>query len=429
MSAVQAASAGSRGRSAPVRLPLLKPHRLAEGDRVALLAPSSRPHNPASINRAVKLVEQLGFRPVVGKNVLNIHGFMAGTDAERLADLTEAWRDDSIKAIFCLTGGYGVMHLLDKFDFDLAKQKPKLYVGSDDNNNFALALYSRAGLASLHSPNLDRIVSKEAFQSLKEALTSGEPLPFLTASYPDSGVDGAVSVDSAGSEGSGAGSGGSGGSSVESEVFAGDARDEDRHAEPLSGEAAGSAGASHGGSARSKRGSKSSSSPSNKGSEKGNRPKSDSFFSSGGRLQVEYRFVPVPGRVEGPLVGGNLTVLTGLMGTPFQPALEESILYLEDVNEHNDMLDRWFTTLYVSGELAKTAGVAFGDFDNCGAKDSYNLLSLEDLFGDRLKEMKKPSCFGFPFGQSARSRTIPLGVRARLNAEVGTIEFLEPALS
>lgn len=414
MSATKSASGSSKDAT---RLPLLKPDRLREGDRVALIAPGSRPHNPASINRAVKLVEQLGFRPVVGKNVLNIHGFMAGTDAERLSDLVEAWRDDSIRGVFCLTGGYGVMHLLDKFDYDLAKKKPKIFVGSDDNNNLSLALYARAGLVSLHSPNLDRIVLQDAFQSLKEALTSSHPLPPLTASYADSGTGGA--------------------DSIASRVSGRDAREDGCGIESLREEAAGDLGISPAERAAvsSSKGKRSAKHVPAEGSDKAMPPRAGVGGGSAktslptGRLQVDYKFVPVGGRVEGPLVGGNLTALTGLMGTPFQPLLEGAILYLEDVNEHNDMLDRWFTTLYVSGVLKKVVGVAFGDFDNCGARDSYNLLSLEDLFGDRLKELEKPSCFGFPFGQSARSKTIPMGVRARLDAEAGTIAFLESALS
>src|SRR5207248_1858920 len=124
-----------------------------------------------------------------------------------------------------------------------------------------------------------------------------------------------------------------------------------------------------------------------------------------------------------------LTALISLMGTPFQPRLRDAILFLEDLNERHDILDRWFTTLYVSGELAKVSGIAFGSFEGCSTKDSRNMLSLEDLFGDRLQSMNKPCCFGMPLGQSKLSATVPIGIRASLNSKDGILEFAETAVS
>lgn len=140
-------------------------------------------------------------------------------------------------------------------------------------------------------------------------------------------------------------------------------------------------------------------------------------------------YAPSVGTVAGLLLGGNLTAIGSLMGTPFEPDFANTILFLEDKNERNDMLDRWFSTLYVSGQLDKVAGIAFGDFVNCGRKGSANMLSLEDLFGDRLKEMNKISCFGFPLGQCEESYSVPIGVSVRLNSQAGKLEFLESALA
>ncbi|HEY9784940.1 MAG TPA: hypothetical protein V6D17_06015, partial [Candidatus Obscuribacterales bacterium] len=145
------------------------------------------------------------------------------------------------------------------------------------------------------------------------------------------------------------------------------------------------------------------------------------------KWELKYTYSPVQGTAEGALIGGNLTALSSLMGTSYQPPFKNSILFLEDIDESNDMLDRWFTNLYVAGSLNEVSGVAFGDFVNCAARDCVNLYSLEDLFGDRLKELSKPCCFAMPLGQSSRAVTVPIGVRVKLDTFRSTIEFLEPA--
>lgn len=308
---------------------VLKPKALKPGDRIGLVCPSGRPHNPSTVSLAVTMIEEMGFKPVIGKHVLKIHGPMAGTDEERVDDLMRFWQDDSIAAIYSITGGYGAIHLVDKIDWDMVASKPKVFVGTDDICHISLAAYSKAGLVSLVAPTLDTVASKDALASVKRALTSTANLPVITASY-------------------------------QNEAFS-------------------------------------------------------------------YKYAPVEGTAEGRLVGGNLTALSSLMGTPFEPSLDEAILFLCDVNETNDILDRWFTNLYVAGALDQANGVVFGDFPNCGARDCFNLYSLEDLFGDRLKQLNKPCCFAMPIGQSARSVPVPLGIRTRFNATEGTLTFLEPA--
>jgi muramoyltetrapeptide carboxypeptidase len=139
-------------------------------------------------------------------------------------------------------------------------------------------------------------------------------------------------------------------------------------------------------------------------------------------------YAPIGGRVDGLSIGGNLTALVSLMGTPFQPEFDQHILFLEDMNERNDVLDRWLTNLYVSGHLQRTAGVVFGEFVGCGTKSSYTTLSLEDLFGARLKMLSKPSCFGMPVGQSHHTATVPIGLNASFDADNGRLEFTDSAL-
>src|SRR5271169_2983674 len=125
----------------PVTKALLKPAALKPKDRVALIAPASRPYKPSVVSRAVKLVEDLGFVPVVGRNVMEIKGHMAGTDEQRLSDLNSALADDSISGIFCLTGGFGALPLVRRMDFVSMIRHPKVIVGADTNTTILLAAY------------------------------------------------------------------------------------------------------------------------------------------------------------------------------------------------------------------------------------------------------------------------------------------------
>lgn len=329
---------------------LVKPKALKPGDRVALLCPAGRPHNPSSVNRARAIVEEMGFKPVVGKNALKIYGTMAGTDEERLSDFNDALADDSIAGIFCVTGGYGALHLVDKIDWDKLKQNPKVLAGSDDICHLLLAAYARTGIVSFHSPNMDRIASQQSFDSLKQAITSKDPLPSVKSNYW--GIEAA-----------------------------------------------------------------------NDGSSETKARLPDD------KWQINYSYAAVDGVAEGALLGGNLTALGSLMGTPYQPSFKNAVLFLEDINEDHGVLDRWFTNLYLAGALSEVSGVALGDFENCRTKECFNMYSLEDLFGDRMKEQNRPCCFGMPLGQSARSLTAPIGVRVKLDATKGNITYLDSAVS
>ncbi|HEY9870668.1 MAG TPA: LD-carboxypeptidase [Candidatus Obscuribacterales bacterium] len=314
--------------------PVVKPPALKPGDRAALVCPASRPESPAVVNYCARLLEEMSLRPVVGKHVLRVHGYMAGTDEERLEDLLSFLQDDSIAAIFCVTGGFGSMRLLPHVDYGSVASQPKIVVGCDDNTALLLALNAMSGLVTFYGPNLDQVKTKHSFERLKTAVTDARP----------------PSPVSAATEGD----------------------DDVLPAAP---------------------------------------------------------YAPVPGRVQGKLIGGNMSALVSLLGTPYQPDLQDAVLFLEDINERNDILERWLTTLYVSGELATVRGVAFGEFVNCGPKSSYNTLSLEDLLGERVKRLAIPSCFGLPLGQSSRMATVPIGVNVSFDAARGVLEFAEAGVS
>ncbi|WP_435971439.1 S66 peptidase family protein [Streptomyces sp. Qhu_M48] len=119
--------------------------------------------------------------------------------------------------------------------------------------------------------------------------------------------------------------------------------------------------------------------------------------------------VLVPGTAEGPLTGGNLTMLASSVGTPTAPDTEGRILVLEDVGEDPYRLDRALTQLRRAGVLRRTAGVVLGDFTDCGPPDQ-----VEALLRDRLSDLGVPVATGLPAGHGRRQLTVPLGAGAVL---------------
>lgn len=131
----------------------------------------------------------------------------------------------------------------------------------------------------------------------------------------------------------------------------------------------------------------------------------------------------VPGTVEGPLLGGNLSVLTRLLGTPFMPPLKGAVLLLEDVGERPYRLDRMWTHLKLAGVFNQVAGVALGTFSGCEEKGADYTSS--QVLADLARETGLPCALGFPIGHEDDNQPVPLGARVRLDASMLKLEFLE----
>lgn len=129
------------------------------------------------------------------------------------------------------------------------------------------------------------------------------------------------------------------------------------------------------------------------------------------------------GAVEGPLLGGNLSVFTRLIGTPFMPPLEGAILLIEDVGERPYRLDRMFMHLRLAGITTQVAGFALGEFTGCEEKDApYTAI---DVLGELIAQTGKPCVFGLPIGHGTVNQPVPLGARVRLDTAGRRLEFLE----
>jgi muramoyltetrapeptide carboxypeptidase len=144
----------------------------------------------------------------------------------------------------------------------------------------------------------------------------------------------------------------------------------------------------------------------------------------------ENRVVTLAGGVaEGPLAGGNLTLLQCLIGTPYFPELAGAILFLEDVNEDLYRIDRMLAHLRLIGALRRLAGVLVGRFTELKRSGGDGALGFDEVLADYFGPLGIPVAYGFPVGHIDAQWTLPLGVRARLDADAGEVELLEPAVT
>ena len=137
-----------------------------------------------------------------------------------------------------------------------------------------------------------------------------------------------------------------------------------------------------------------------------------------------------PGLARGPLVGGNLAVLSSLAGSPYFPDTRGAILFLEEVNEYIYRVDRMLSTLRLCGALDQLAGVVLGKFTQCGPGDgSYGTLTLDEVFDDYFLPLNIPVYRGAMIGHIKRKFTVPVGQPAEMDATAGTVRLLSPAVT
>lgn len=135
------------------------------------------------------------------------------------------------------------------------------------------------------------------------------------------------------------------------------------------------------------------------------------------------------GQASGRLVGGNLSVLSALVGTPYFPDLRGHILFLEEVGEEPYRIDRMLTQMRLAGVFEGLKGIVFGDCRNCAPDQGYVSLSLRQVFEDHFRRYGFPMFYGTAIGHIAGKFTVPVGVEAEMDASSGMLRLLEPAVS
>ncbi len=137
----------------------------------------------------------------------------------------------------------------------------------------------------------------------------------------------------------------------------------------------------------------------------------------------------VPGRAEGELVGGCLTLLCALVGSPWQPDFRGRIVCFEDVDEEPYAIERYLSQLLAAGMLQQCAGIVVGEHTDCDPKKPGPTLGLEQVFRDLLVPLGVPTIYHLPIGHGRHLATLPLGVRARLDADELSLSVLESGVA
>ena len=136
----------------------------------------------------------------------------------------------------------------------------------------------------------------------------------------------------------------------------------------------------------------------------------------------------VAGTAEGVLVGGNAALLTALLGTPYAPPYDGTILFLEDIVDHAYRLDRKLVHLRLAGALRAAAGIVVGE-TLVRQANSGPALCVREILDDLIVPLGTPAIYGLACGHGAHQLTLPIGVRARLDASRGVLSILEPAVA
>jgi muramoyltetrapeptide carboxypeptidase len=309
-----------------------KPRGLKPGDTIMIVAPAGELNEPR-VRGAKQALETLGFKVVLPENLFRARGYLAGTDAERAAELMAAFTDPQVDAVFPGTGGYGTMRMMDLLDYDAIRANPKVFIGFSDITGLHMALAAKANLVTFHSPNPEW------------GLGSDTGLPEFSAKYFWRNL--------------------------------------------LASENRGEAG-----------------------------------FSYAAPADDPVRAMR-PGVGRGRLCGGNLSLVSALVGTPYELDTRGKVLFLEDVNEAPYRVDRMLAQMKLAGQLDGLAGVVLGKFRDCDPDEDDQSLRLADVFNDYFADAPYPVIANFPAGHVTRNATLPFGCEAEIDGTAATLTVLE----
>ncbi|RPA67968.1 LD-carboxypeptidase [Cyclobacteriaceae bacterium YHN15] len=132
------------------------------------------------------------------------------------------------------------------------------------------------------------------------------------------------------------------------------------------------------------------------------------------------------GVAKGKILGGNLTVLTSLSGTPYLPDFKNSILFVEDISEDPYKIDRMMSTLKLNGTLSKIKGFIFGQCTDCNPSGGYGSLTLDDILDDYILPLQIPAYKGAMIGHVPKQFIVPYGAEVEMDADLGIFRLLHP---
>lgn len=297
------------------------PPPLKPGARIGVVAPAG-PIRPALLRAGLAYLSRRGYRIVPGRHLRARHGYLAGTDAQRAADLNHAMADPSLDAVVFARGGYGCARIVERLDFSPLRKKPKLFLGYSDLTAFYAALDRATGIPGFYGPMV-------------------------------------LNFNAAGKE----------------------------FREP------------------------------SLWSVMERRP-------GWNRFPLAARGVLRPGTAEGKLVGGCLSVLVSLVGTPYDVDTRGKILFWEEVDELPYRIDRMLNHLRMAGKFAGLRGMVVGRLHRCPPTRGMPALTLREMLRDHLRGTRFPVVIDFPAGHAPGKVTLPLGLPARLSTSERALRIL-----
>ncbi len=314
---------------------ILKPKRLQAGDTIGIVAPASPLFPEDKLEKAKAYLQSLGYTVKMGQHIKKMRGYLAGSDDERADDINRMFADKSVKAIFCLRGGYGSPRLLRRLDYNLIRRNPKIFVGFSDITALCCAIFAKTGLITFSGPMLvSDMVSPDEYSQyhLWRMLTNAR-----------------------------------------------------RYGRFINHET--------------------------------------------------HRLVGLrSGEAKGRLIGGNLSLLTALIGTPYLPNMRKALLYFEDIGEEPYRIDRMLSQFENAGILEKLSGLIIGQMTDCFEDDDEKpSLTLEEVMDDYLAWWSNgvPVCTNLSYGHTKHKLTLPIGARAKLTVRgrQAKLELLETVVS
>ncbi len=162
------------------------PKCLDPGDTIGVIAPSS-PEQSSSLDDAVSMLENRGYRVLLGKHYNAVHNplsYLAGCDNDKAEDLHSLWQDDSVKAVFCLRGGYGALRMYPYINERLFTGIPKIFAGYSDITALHLVINNHCNKITLHSPmlvSLAKLTDESAIDTFWHLVEKKETLGTLPA--------------------------------------------------------------------------------------------------------------------------------------------------------------------------------------------------------------------------------------------------------
>jgi muramoyltetrapeptide carboxypeptidase len=134
------------------------------------------------------------------------------------------------------------------------------------------------------------------------------------------------------------------------------------------------------------------------------------------------------GKARGRLVGGNLSVLAGMVGSPYLPDWQGTILFVEEIGEEVYRIDRMLTQLKLAGILDRISGFIFGQCKDCDPEEPDKSLSFRQMLSEHIKPLRIPAWYGSMIGHMKDKFTVPVGALVEIDAQRGTVKLLEPAV-